>query len=166
MALVRRVNSLESTLTTKNGLNPFRMNTYAKPPGGGGISMQADLPMPLALSRQRETKTGPARRVAVSPQAPAVRFDDRSANREPHTGPLRFRRKKCFENLICLLRRQTHSCIPDRHYNFFGFCFLRLYQQLSLPIHILHRFDAIEHQVHKYLLQQHAISRHLRKTRG
>src|SRR5258705_6649523 len=166
MAPGRPVNSLESTLTTKNGLTPFRMNTYAKPTGGGGISMQTDLPVPLVLSRQRKTKTGPARRVAVSPQAPAMRFNNRSANREPHTGPLRFRRKKCFENLIRLLRRQAHSCIANRQYNFFVFCFLRLYQQLSLPIHILHRFDAIEHQVHKYLLQQHAISRHLRKTGG
>src|SRR6267154_2494805 len=166
MAPGRPVNSLESTLTTKNGLNPFRMNTYAKPPGGGGMSMQTDLPMPLALSRQRETKTGPARRVAVSPQAPAMRLNNRSANREPHTGPLRFRRKKCLENLIRLLRRQAHSRVADRHYNFFVFCFLRLNQQLSLPIHIFHRLDAIDHQVHKNLLQQHAISHHLRKTGG
>src|SRR5258705_9715129 len=98
------------------------------------MSMQTDLPMPLALSRKRETKTGPARRVAVSPQAPAVRFDNRSANREPHTGPLRLRRKKCFENLIRLLRRQAHSRVADRQYNFFVFCLLRLNQQLSLPI--------------------------------
>src|SRR6267142_1988475 len=166
MALVRPVNSLESTLTTKNGLNPFRMNTYAKPPGGGGMSMQTDLPVPLDLSRQRETKTGPMRRVAVSPQAPAVGFDNGPANREPHTGPLRLRRKKCFENLIRLLRRQAHSCVADRNYNLFVFCLLRLNQQLSLPIHIFHRFDAIEHQIHKNLLQQHAISHHLRKTGG
>src|SRR5882757_7956401 len=109
------------------------MSTYAKPPGGGVCSMQTDLPMPLALSRQRETKTGPARRVAVSPQTPAVGFDDGSANREPHTGPLRFRRKKCFENLVRLLRRQADSRVANRQYNLFVFCLLRLDQQLSLP---------------------------------
>ncbi len=76
------------------------------------------------------------------------------------------RRKEGLENLVRLLRRQTHSGVADRHYNFLVFCSLRLNQQLSLPIHILHRLDTVDHQVHKHLLQLHAICHYVGKIRS
>ncbi len=48
------------------------------------------------------------------PQTTAMRLDDRPTNGQAHTGPVILGRKECFEDLVRLLRRQSHARIPDR----------------------------------------------------
>src|SRR5216684_5753318 len=102
-------------------------------------------------------KTGAARRVVGSPQAATMRFDDGTADPKSHAGAVGLSRKERLEDLVRLLRGKSHSGIADSHHNFLVFRSLRFDSELARSIHILHRIDAIKHEVHHDLLQLHAI---------
>jgi len=91
-----------------------------------------------------------------------MRFDYGAANRQSHAGPIKLCGEERIENLIRLLRRQPHAGISDAHHEFFIFRSLRLDGELALPIHILHRGDAVHYEVHHDLLQLNAIAHDLR----
>jgi len=63
---------------------------------------------------QGELKSCAARGVVGSPQAAAMRLNDRPTDGQPHTGPVILGRKESLEDLFRLLRRQSHTGIADR----------------------------------------------------
>src|SRR5713101_9675981 len=87
-----------------------------------------------------------------------MRFNDRAADGQTHSGPLRLRRKERLEYLVRLLRGKPYAGIADGHLKLLVFRSLRPDGQLTRSVHVLHRIDAIDHKVHQHLLQLHAIS--------
>src|SRR5258708_33339663 len=55
---------------------------------------------------QAEVKRCPWSGVGGGPEAAAMRFDDRSTDRQPHPGAMRLGREECVEDLIRVLSRQ------------------------------------------------------------
>src|SRR4029077_15182247 len=96
--------------------------------------------------------------VVGSPQAAAMRLNDGATDRQSHAGPIKLRCKEGIENLVCLLRGQSHTGIADAYYQLAGFLSLRVDGELAGPILILHRIDAVDDEVHHDLLQLHAVS--------
>jgi len=93
---------------------------------------------------------------AGGPQAAAMRLNDRPTDGQPHTSPVILGRKKCPEDLVGLLRRQSHTSIADRdqQLSISGF---RLDGKLTSASRSLHGIDAVEHEVHENLLQLHTV---------
>ena len=60
-------------------------------------------------------KAGAVRRVSGSPQAAAMRFNNRAADAEPHAGTVRLCSKKCIEDLFRLLWGEPYAGITDGH---------------------------------------------------
>src|SRR5260370_11573260 len=89
---------------------------------------------------------------AGGPQAAAMRLNDRPTDRQPHTSSVILGGKKCPENLVRLLRRQSHTSIADRdqQLSISGF---RLDGKLTSASRSLDSIDAVEHEVHENLLQ-------------
>jgi hypothetical protein len=94
-----------------------------------------------------------------------MRFNDGAADGQTHTGAMRLGGKEGMEDLVRLPRRQSHAGIADAHHNLFMFRSLRFDDELAWPIDILHRIDAVSHEVHHDLLQLHAISHDVGKIR-
>jgi hypothetical protein len=93
-------------------------------------------------------------------------FDDGSADAKPHAGTVSLGGKKCIEYLVCLLRGNPYAGIADGYLNLLVFCPLRLDGHLTGSVHVLHCINAVDDQIHRNLLQLHAISDDLRKIAG
>src|ERR1700680_4895773 len=112
-------------------------------------------PMRLCVRRDRggqgELKSCTPPGGAGGPQAAAIRLNDRPTDGQPHTSPIILGRKKCPEDLVRLLRGQSHAGIADRdqHLSIAGF---RLNGKLTSASRFLHGIDAVEHEVHENLL--------------
>jgi hypothetical protein len=100
------------------------------------------------------------------PQAPTMRLNDRSADAKPHAGAVGFGCKERVEYLFRQLRRKPYAGITDRHKNLVAFSAPRLDDHLSYPVNVLHRLDAVDDQIHRDLLQLHAIADDLRNIVG
>src|ERR1700674_285654 len=111
-------------------------------------------------------KTCAARRVVGSPQAATMRFNDRAADPKSHTGAVNLRGKECIKYLVRLLRRQSHAGIADRDHKLLVRGSLRRDGERTRPLHLPHRVDAVDDEVHQHLLQLHAISHNLGNVRG
>src|SRR5260370_15142575 len=122
--------------------------------------------MRRGLGGETETKTCATRGVVDGPHAASVRLDDGPADAKPHAGPVRLGSKESIEDLFLLLWRQPYAVVTDGHNNFLAFRSLRPDVELALPIRILHRFDAVDHEVHQHLLQLHAVGHDLGKICG
>src|SRR6478672_3231991 len=61
--------------------------------------------------RQGELKAGAAGQVRARPQSAAVRFDDRTADRQAHPQTARLRRVEARENALESLRREAWTRI-------------------------------------------------------
>src|SRR6266404_3111439 len=120
--------------------------------------------MCLRFGRQREVKTCAARGVVASPQAATMRFDDGAADAKSHAGPKGLGGKEGIEDLVRLLWRQPHAGIRDGHHNFLVSRSLRLDGKLARAVHVLHRVDAVDNEVHHHLLQLNRISHDLGKV--
>jgi hypothetical protein len=59
----------------------------------------------LSVAWQSEMKRRASSGIAARPQATAVGFNDGTADRQPHAGPLPFGRKEGIENLVDLFER-------------------------------------------------------------
>src|SRR6266446_8226611 len=88
------------------------------------------LPLCVDVDGQAEGNTCAARRVARSPQASAMRFNDRSADAKSHAGAVRLGGKECVEDLVRLLRGQPHARIADGHEDLLVLSSLRLDDEL------------------------------------
>ena len=64
--------------------------------------------------RQGELKSCTLPGGTGSPQAAAMRLDDRATDGQPHASPVIFGRKERPEDLVRLLRGQSHTGIADR----------------------------------------------------
>jgi hypothetical protein len=73
----------------------------------------------LGFAGQGEAKTCTAQRAvgSLSPQVPAMRFNDRAADGQSHTGPVRLRGEERIKDLLRLLRGQPHASIADGHHD-------------------------------------------------
>src|SRR5882724_7677431 len=125
----------------------------------GGLHMGHD------RSGQGELKRCTAPGSAGGPQAAAMRLDDRTADGQPHTSPVIFGRKECIEDLFRLLRGKSHTGITDRdqQLSIAGF---RTDGKLTSASHSLHGIDAVEHEVHEYLMQLHTVCHDVGKIAG
>src|SRR5207247_993740 len=115
---------------------------------------------------QGELKRCGSRGVCDGPQAAAMRFDDGSADGQSHSCALRFGREEGIEDLLRLFRLQSHARIADRDQELTIVVLLRLDRKFTSSAHVLHGFDAIEHEVHQYLLQLHTVRHDLGKIVG
>ncbi len=61
----------------------------------------------VRIGRHGELEDGPARGVGARPQSPAVRFDDRAANREPQPQTALLGRVEGLKDVLESLRRQS-----------------------------------------------------------
>src|SRR5881227_3500465 len=113
--------------------------------------------MAVGFGRKGEVKDCTPGRVGGGPYASAMRFDDGAADPESHASPLRFGGEKCVEDLLGLLRWESHACIAHRHHELAVFGLLRTDGQLARPLHIPHRVNAVNDEVHQYLLQLQSI---------
>jgi hypothetical protein len=93
-----------------------------------------------------------------------VRFNNGAADPQSHAGAIGLGGKECIKYVIYLLRWKSHAGIGDRDQHLTIATALRLDSEFARPIHILHRIDAVHHQVHQHLLQLHAISHDLREV--
>src|ERR1700739_4620911 len=96
-------------------------------------------------------------------QAPTMRLNDRPADAKPHTGAVCFSRKERIEDILRHLRGEPYARITQRNKNLLALISLRLDGELSCSIDFLHRFDAIDEQIHHNLLQLQTISNDLRQ---
>src|ERR1700674_5673915 len=110
-----------------------------------------------------EPKPCAARGIVGSPQATPVRFNNGAADAKSHARAVSLGGKERIKDLVRLLRWKPHARIADRDQHVTILAELRLDGELARPIHILHRIDAVYHEVHQHLLQLHAISRDLRE---
>src|SRR5271156_5408198 len=112
---------------------------------------------------QREMKGCAAAGVRGDPQAAAVRLDDRPADRESHAGALWFRGKEWVEDLLRLFWLESRAGIANRDQELTLLILLRLDGKFTSSAHVLHGIDAIEHEIHKNLLQLNPVRRDLGK---
>src|SRR5216110_956512 len=90
-----------------------------------------------------------------------MRLHDGAANAKSHTGAVGFGSKESIEDLVRLLRGKPYTGVTDRDQKLLVFRSLRPDGELPRPILVLHRFDAIDHQVHQHLLHLHAVGHDL-----
>src|SRR5438552_10037831 len=102
------------------------------------------------FARQRELKRCAASGGGGDPEATSVRLHDRSADRQSHPGALRFRGEECVENPFHLLGRKSAARVTDRDQKPAPLV-ARRDGQLTWGTHILHGFDAIEHEIQQHL---------------
>src|SRR5580700_7172400 len=65
------------------------------------------------LGGQSELKSGAPAGSAGSPQAAAMRLNDRTTDGQPHTSPIILGREECLEDLFRLLLAQSHTGIAN-----------------------------------------------------
>src|SRR5882724_538209 len=102
---------------------------------------------------QIEVKTCAPLRVGGGPQTTSMRLDNRAADWESHAGTVSLRGEERAEDLLGLLQRQSDASIADRDHHLAILDSLRPYRKFTCGTYVLHGVEAIEHQVHEYLLQ-------------
>src|SRR5260370_23567123 len=104
---------------------------------------------------QRELKSRAPSRVGARPQPAAMRFDDPPTDRQSHTGTLRLVGEECLENALAFVDGKPGARIAYRNQQLTILAPLRCDGHFTTGV--LHRLDAVEHEVHQNLLQLHAI---------
>ena len=122
--------------------------------------------MGLGLGGESEIEASPARRVVGGPQAAAMRSNDRAADPKSHAGAVNLGRKEGIKDLVRVLMGESHAVIADRHLKVVMIHSLRFDGELTRPYTVLHRIDAIDHEVHQHLLQLHTVCDELGKVRS
>src|SRR6266849_6978701 len=100
-------------------------------------------------------KTCAAGRVVGSPQAAAMRLNDRPTDGQPHTSPVILGGKECLEDLFRLLRGQSHTGVADGDQQLTTLAHLRLDRKFTSSV--LHGLDSVEDEVHEHLLKLHSV---------
>src|SRR6266403_1331470 len=120
----------------------------------------------FGFAGQTKMKTCAPLRVRGGPQTTSMRLDNRAADWESHTGTVSFRGEERAEDLFGLQRRQSDAGIANRDQQLAILDWLRAYRKFTIGAYVLHGVDAIEHQVHEYLLQLDAVCHDLGKILG
>src|SRR6266404_1769991 len=145
-----------SSLTTVMEEWPVTRPRSAAAQQNSHFRMERQVRMLLCVRRDRDGQGEPKSCAPPGgtgrPQAAAMRLDDRATDGQPHTGPVILGSKECPEDLVRLLRGQSHTGIADRdqQLTIAGF---RLDGKLTSATRFLHGIDAIKHEVHENLLQ-------------
>ena len=106
-----------------------------------------------------EPEIGAARRARRRPEAPAMGFDNRPADREPHSKAVGFRREEGFEHMLRDRRVQPRAGVLDRDEHAARLGEHRGYRQFPGAVRYpSHRFDAVHNEVQQHLLQLNAIA--------
>jgi len=82
-----------------------------------------------------------------------MRFDDGPTDGQSHAGALGLGGVEGIKDVFCNVWRQSYAHISYRNQNLSGLVLLRADGKFSTSRDVLHGFDAVEHQVHEYLLQ-------------
>jgi hypothetical protein len=91
-----------------------------------------------------------------------MRFHNRAANCQTHTGTLRFGGKECIENPIDFVGLDADTGVPHGNQQVAVPSRNRRYRQISNGI--AHGLNGIQHEVHQDLFQLHPISDYFRKV--
>src|SRR5947208_516522 len=112
----------------------------------------------MSEARDSRTEMSSSTTKTTGERSPA-RFasDWAAADAKPHAGAVRFRREERVEDLIRDVRQKPHARITNRNKNLLVLGSLHPDEDLSRTLDVLHRFDAIDEQIHRDLLQLHAI---------
>src|ERR1700758_1061849 len=97
--------------------------------------------MCLGFGGYGETKACAARTGIGSPQAAAMRFHNGSADPKSHSRAVWFGGKERIEDLVCLLRWQSHASIADGDQELLIFRSLRFDGEFARSTDILHGID-------------------------
>src|SRR3984893_4291289 len=124
------------------------LQTFAT--GGGSSPL-----LPEAVAGQRELKRRATSHIGARPQAAAMRLDDPPTDGQSHAGSLRFGGEERLENAFGFLSRKPDARVTHRNQELTIFGSLR--RDAQFTAFILLGLDAIEHEVHQYLLQLHTI---------
>ena len=100
------------------------------------------------------------RLVRDGPQSPAVRLDDRAADRQPHPGAVRLRREERVEDLVLTRRRQADPGVRHDHLHVITALRARADGDLAPPLHALRGLDAVHEEVQEDLLELDPVARH------
>src|ERR1700722_8171582 len=106
---------------------------------------------------QREMEAGAPRRVVRGPKASAVRLNNGLADTKPHPGAVFLGGKESVEYLAGLVQRKPDASVFNRYKKGFFAIALGTNCELTRAIDGFHGVDAIDHQVHEYLLQLDAV---------
>src|SRR5882672_569094 len=108
--------------------------------------------------RQGELKASAAGQVRARPQSAAVRFDDRTADRQAHPQTAKLRRVEGLEHALKSRRREAWTRIAhlDRHAIWFVAGADEQFPLLFADV--AHRFDRVDDQVKQDLLQLDPVS--------
>src|ERR1700733_5477008 len=82
-----------------------------------------------------------------------MRFDDRTANGQAHAGALILGSVEGIKDFFRLLWHKPHAGIADRDQELTIVVLPGLDRKFTYSAHIFHGLNAIENQVHEYLLQ-------------
>src|SRR6204780_3792843 len=113
IALCRKTCAVENNSARK--LTVFRMRCIARRMSSSSSTMNTTgedkVVMFLHLVRQCESEGGTTTGIGSGPQATTVRFHNRTANCQTHTGALRFSGKERIEDAINFVVRDAHTGI-------------------------------------------------------
>src|SRR5262249_28638574 len=84
-------------------------------------------------------------------------LDNGAADGQSHAGAIRLRREERIEDLV-QVRWEPYARIDDRNLQVITAVARRPERDFALAVHLLHRLDAVHHQVQENLLQLYAIS--------
>ena len=85
--------------------------------------------------------------IAVGPDPPPKRFDDRLTDCQAHAAALWLRSRERIKYLFRLAQGQPGPCVMNRNLDLAVLTLLRLHRKHTARV--LHRLDAIQHQVHE-----------------
>src|SRR5215475_9339921 len=109
--------------------------------------------------RQIELKNGTVWSVRGSPQSSVMRFNDRTADRQPHPQPARFGRVERLEQPLNALGSQPRTRIPHRDEHSFRVGFRSADEQIPRTFaHSAHCLHSVEQQIEIHLLQLYSIA--------
>ena len=91
-----------------------------------------------------------------------MRFHNRAANCQTHTGALRFGGKERIEDPINFVGRDADTGVAHGNQQVAVLSRIRGYCQISIGV--ARGLNCIQHEVHQDLFQLHAISYHFRKV--
>src|SRR6202040_2491533 len=99
---------------------------------------------------QSELKGCASPGVGGGPQSAAMRLDNGPADRQSHADALSLGGKECIKDLVRLPYGQPPPRIADGDQQPTILGLLRLDYKFASRAQVLHRFDAIEHEVHEH----------------
>src|SRR3954447_17535275 len=97
------------------------------------------------INRQSEMKCNSRPSIGCKPQSTALRFNDRTADRQAHTSALTFGSKEGLKNVLRILGLDSFTGIDDRNHDETLFRASGHNPKGAGALQLLHRFQPIEY---------------------